>query len=135
MRRKGELSPAAVDRGWPHQIALPGRFCEGGGYNEIHDFCKDLTLCTRGHAVYDREWFHVYCFSKPEDDHRTKNEHLATILLPNPVAADDTERHAPDHPLKICRQINTRWGGGSRAAVAITAFRVRCIQPLCHLSG
>jgi hypothetical protein len=59
-------------------------------------------------------------------DHRTKNEHLATILLPNPVAADDTERHAPDHPLKICRQINTRWGGGSRAAIAITEFRVRC---------
>jgi hypothetical protein len=63
-------------------------------------------------------------------DHRTKTEHPATILLPNPVAADNTERHATDRPVKIRRQINTRWGGGSRAAIAITAFRVRCIQPL-----
>jgi hypothetical protein len=60
-------------------------------------------------------------------DHRTKTEHPATILLPNPVAADDTERHATDGPVKIRRQINTRWGGGSRAAIAVTAFRVRCL--------
>ena len=65
MRRKGELSPAGIDRGWPHQVVLPARLCEGGGYQEIYEFCKDLTLCTRGHAVfYDREWFHVYCFPK-----------------------------------------------------------------------
>src|SRR5271154_2947835 len=57
MRRKGELSPAAIDRGWPHQIVLPARRCEGGGYEEIHEFCKNLTLCSRGHAVFhDREW-------------------------------------------------------------------------------
>jgi hypothetical protein len=54
--------------GWPHQIALPARFCENGGYEEIHAFCKELTLCARGHAVYDREWFQVYCFAKPDDD-------------------------------------------------------------------
>jgi hypothetical protein len=68
MRRKGELSPAGIDRGWPHQVALPARFCERGGYQEIHEFCKELTLCTRGHAVFhDAEWFHVYCFEKSED--------------------------------------------------------------------
>ena len=68
MRRKGELSPAGIDRDWPPQVVLPARFCERGGYNEIHDFCKELTLCTRGHAVFhDREWFHVYCFEKLED--------------------------------------------------------------------
>jgi hypothetical protein len=50
MRRKGELSPASIDRGWPHQIALPARLCERGGYQEIHEFCKDLTPSTRGHA-------------------------------------------------------------------------------------
>jgi len=64
MRRKGELSAAGIDRGWPYQVALPTRFCEGGGYKEIHEFCGDLTLCSRGHAVYhDGQWFHVYCFS------------------------------------------------------------------------
>jgi hypothetical protein len=35
MRRKGELSPAGIDRGWPHQIVLPARFSERGyGYQE-----------------------------------------------------------------------------------------------------
>lgn len=68
-------------------------------------------------------------------EHRTKTEHRATILLPNPVAAVDTKRHATDRALKIRRQINTRWGAGSRAVIAVTAFRVRCIQPTNHLSG
>jgi hypothetical protein len=69
-------------------------------------------------------------------DHRTKTEHPATILLPNPVAADDTERHATDRPVKIRRQINTRWGGGSRAAMAITEFRVRCMsEKLLDVTG
>jgi hypothetical protein len=57
MRRKGEMSPAGIDRGWPQQIALSARLCERGGYNEIHEFCKDLSLCNRGHAVFDKEWF------------------------------------------------------------------------------
>ena len=40
----------------------------GSGYQEIHEFCKGLSICSRGHAVfYDREWFHVYCFSDPAD--------------------------------------------------------------------
>jgi hypothetical protein len=47
---------------------LAARFCERGGYNEIHDFCKELTLCSRGHALFhDREWFHVYCFESAAD--------------------------------------------------------------------
>jgi hypothetical protein len=72
MRRKGELSPAAIDSGWPYQVALPARFCEGGGYKEIHDFCKDLTLCSRGHAVYEHEWFNVFCFAEAADAEKFK---------------------------------------------------------------
>ena len=69
MRRKGELSAVAIDRGWPHQVVLPARLCERGGYNDIHEFCRDLTLCSRGHALYhDGQWFHVYCFK----DQRTR---------------------------------------------------------------
>jgi len=68
MRRKGEPSPAGIDRGWPFQVALPARFCVGGGYHEIHAFCKGLTLCDRGHTVFhDGEWFRVYCFGKAQD--------------------------------------------------------------------
>jgi hypothetical protein len=67
--RKGELSPAAVDRGWPHQVALPASACEDGGYKTIHDFCKDLSLCRRGgHCVrHDEQWFNVYCFAEAAD--------------------------------------------------------------------
>ena len=68
MRRKGELSSAAIDHGWPHQVVLPARMCERGGYSEIHDFCRDLTLGSRGHALYhDGQWFHVYCFKEVAD--------------------------------------------------------------------
>jgi hypothetical protein len=68
MRRKGELSSAAIDHSWPHQVVLPARMCERGGYNEIHEFCRDLTLCSRGHALYnDGQWFHVYCFKEVAD--------------------------------------------------------------------
>lgn len=70
MRRKGELSPAGIDRGWPHQVALPARFCERGGYDEIHEFCRNLSLCNRGHSVFEKEWFHVYCFAEPEHAER-----------------------------------------------------------------
>jgi hypothetical protein len=67
-RRKGELSPAGIDRGWPHQVALPASASKDGGYKTIHDFCKNLSVCPRGHSVqYDGEWFHVYCFAEPND--------------------------------------------------------------------
>jgi len=69
MRRKGELSPAGIDRGWPHQVALPSRFSvRGNGYRRFMDFCKDLTLCNRGHAcVHDQRVVQFYCFEKQED--------------------------------------------------------------------
>ena len=48
------------------KVVLPARYCERGGYQEIHDFCKDLALCSPGHSLFhDKEWFHVYCFSDP----------------------------------------------------------------------
>lgn len=66
MRRKGELSPAAIDREWPHQVALPACASRGGGYKTIHEFCKDLTLCPRGHSVAHKgRWYNVYCFANP----------------------------------------------------------------------
>ena len=47
-RRKGELSPAEIDRRWPHQIALPARESQGDGYKLIDAFCQDLSRCPRG---------------------------------------------------------------------------------------
>jgi hypothetical protein len=65
--RKGELSPAGIDQGWPYQVALPASVSLGGSYKVVQDFCKTLSLCPRGHAVFhDNQWFNVYCFSDPE---------------------------------------------------------------------
>jgi hypothetical protein len=63
-RRKGELSPAGIDRGWPHQIVLPADECRGTQYQTIHAFCRDLSLCSRRHSLFwdDRCW-QVFCFS------------------------------------------------------------------------
>jgi hypothetical protein len=51
VRRKGELSAAGVDRGWPHQVALRADQVAGANYNIIRDFCRDLSLCAREHSV------------------------------------------------------------------------------------
>jgi hypothetical protein len=48
-----------IDRDRPHHVALPASQSTSGGYKAIHIFCKDLSLCPRGHAD---EWFNVYCF-------------------------------------------------------------------------
>ena len=73
MRRKGELSPAEIDRRWPHQVVLPARGCEGSGYNDIHEFRRKLSLCNRGHSVHhDGEWYHVHCFSDLADAEKFK---------------------------------------------------------------
>ena len=65
--RKGELSPAGVDRGWPHQVALPAAVSFNGGYNVIQAFCEDFSICKRGHSVFhDDQWWNVYCFADAE---------------------------------------------------------------------
>jgi hypothetical protein len=48
------------------QVALPASASLGGGYKAI--FCKDLTLCPRGHPVaHNGQWFKVYCFVEATD--------------------------------------------------------------------
>ena len=43
-RRKGELTAAAIDRGWPHQVAVLATECAGshGGFMEA--FCLGLSV-------------------------------------------------------------------------------------------
>jgi hypothetical protein len=45
VRRKGELSSAMVDHGWPFQVALEARLSMGERYYTVHFFCDDLSLC------------------------------------------------------------------------------------------
>ena len=56
MRRKGELSAASIDHGWPHQVVLPARLCERDSYNQIHEFCRDLTTSIASSSKDSSTW-------------------------------------------------------------------------------
>lgn len=63
--RKGELSKAAIDREWPYQVALPAEQVRGSEYVTKHEFCRDLSLCTRGHTFQrDGRYYVVFCFAE-----------------------------------------------------------------------
>jgi hypothetical protein len=72
---------------------------------------------------------------QPGIDHRTKMERLATILLPNSVAAHDTERDVTDGPAKILKENKTAQNGPSPGETAVTEFRVRCFRPPGRVSA
>jgi hypothetical protein len=62
--RKGAVSPAEIDRRWPHQVAVPASVSQGDGYKVIDAFCKDLSRAPRGHSVFhDGQWWNVYAFA------------------------------------------------------------------------
>lgn len=65
MRRKGELSKSAIDRDWPHQVALPADQVSGRPFVDIQQFCSELSLAPRGHYFRrnDRDYV-VFCFAK-----------------------------------------------------------------------
>jgi hypothetical protein len=68
MRRKGELSPAGIDRGWPHQVAMPYDSCTGKNYDPPHSFIRGLSVCGRTHTVmHGDEKYLVFCFADVED--------------------------------------------------------------------
>ena len=66
--RKGQLTAAIIDRGWPFQIALDGVLCTGKQTAVQDEFCKGLSRCVRGHFLsHDDKMFVVHCFSLKED--------------------------------------------------------------------
>ena len=67
-RRKGELSPAGMDQGWPHQVAMPQELCTGKNYGPPHAFIRGLSACGRTHTVvHDAVKYLVFCFADVED--------------------------------------------------------------------
>jgi hypothetical protein len=66
VRRRGELSSRMIDRDWPHQVALRADSVKGRSSEIKDEFCRDLSLCPRGHCVRrDGVGYVVFCFSKP----------------------------------------------------------------------
>jgi hypothetical protein len=57
-RRKGELTAAAIDRGWSHQVAVRATNCRGSHGRSMDAFCLDLSVCERHHSVFheDKWW-------------------------------------------------------------------------------
>lgn len=71
MRRKGELSPAGVDRGWPYQVAV--EMTGGNGFGHVPSVGPLSSLCSRGHEVgHDGKRYRVFCFSDPDQAKRFK---------------------------------------------------------------
>lgn len=92
-RRKGELSKGAIDRGWPHQVALPADRCTGTNHKLHRDFCAGrakpsapegaLSLCPRGHCFRrDDTDFHIYCFAEREHAERFKDRFGGELISP-----------------------------------------------------
>lgn len=65
-RRKGELTPSGIDRGWPYQIALRESLSLGKLGVEQAEFCHKnrLLRCDRGHSLFfEDENYNVHCFA------------------------------------------------------------------------
>ncbi|TAY13844.1 hypothetical protein ELH96_19730 [Rhizobium leguminosarum] len=63
-RRKGELTPAAIDRGWPFQVALPAELSKGKLGEEQALYCNRLMRCSRGHTVFhEDQHYNIHCFA------------------------------------------------------------------------
>ena len=66
-RRKGELSPAGVDYGWPYQVAVSESAMQKRCFAEWQESKYRLKACLRGHTVHyeSEDWF-VVCFADVE---------------------------------------------------------------------
>lgn len=112
-RRKGELSSAGIDRGWPHQIALPEYAYVGHLYRTLYYFIEreGLSLNTRGHTfMRDDVWHHVFCFTERQHAELFRSKFGGEWIDPN------------DRP---------KWGerGGKVSATAsASAFRACALQ-------
>ena len=62
--RKGEMTKSGIDRGWPHQVALPSPQVVRQ-FSEIMAACQSLSACVRGHWFRrDDADFVVKCFAE-----------------------------------------------------------------------
>jgi hypothetical protein len=80
--RRGELSKGAIDHGWPHQVGVLSSVCAVQA-NAMQEFCKDLSLCVRGHCYRrdDQDW-QVRCFAEREHAERFARRFGGEYLTP-----------------------------------------------------
>jgi hypothetical protein len=68
MRRKGEISAAAIDRRWPHQSALADDGRDAQTFAAILAFCDESGAAPRRHSVVIADaWHTIFCFATAAD--------------------------------------------------------------------
>jgi hypothetical protein len=66
-RRKGARTPQAIDRDWPHQVALKASFVAGANYATVEQAKSDLKGCPRSRHIRGGDVdYIIYCFQTPE---------------------------------------------------------------------
>jgi hypothetical protein len=66
--RKGELTGKAIDRDWPHQLALSAEYLRGKNCIIVQRFCRGLSVCSCNRRYWrDRKEYVAYCFSTRAD--------------------------------------------------------------------
>jgi hypothetical protein len=69
-------------------VALPADVCKGKNTEIVRGFCRDLSLCPRGHTVlWDDVWYNVYCFKEPAHAERFMARFGGENLIRRAVAA------------------------------------------------
>jgi hypothetical protein len=84
-RRKGEMTSGAIDRGWPHQVALHESAVRGRNYVTVHYWieAEGLSLCPRGHVFRrDHAYYNVFCFARQEDAQRFQRKFGGELMSP-----------------------------------------------------
>jgi hypothetical protein len=101
----------------------------GPGVRDRSRFRNSLAAISRTRSFIARIFQPLRQVALPDFDHRTKAEHLATIL--DPVAARDTKRDVVDGDAEIFKENNTEPSGPSLAEMAATEFRARFMSFKC----
>jgi hypothetical protein len=90
-KRKGELSNAAIDRLWPHQVALLDDLCVMHNFQIIRHFCENLSIAPRERsvtAVWSNrkcEKFRLHCFAERADAEAFIADSAAFISTPREI--------------------------------------------------
>lgn len=59
-----KLTVQAINRGWPHQIALLAEFSDGSLLGEQALFCNRLLRCTEVlRLTHDGQLYNIHCFA------------------------------------------------------------------------
>jgi len=101
--RNGELTAAMIDRGWPHQVALPSYRCTGHEYLAIHFYCEGEGLLPARH-IFRRDDVDMLVFCFADHDHAlAPNSSIQSAAPSGPARSDktyaaDPQRHA-DQPV------------------------------------